>query len=110
MDPRDTEYVKRFDEALRNWTDERFVSRDQIRDLAMFNLYLVNLAEADGWDYYGHSWKQGRVMGCLVVKATVEGAPYVAFTSARNITNGIGIFLRKMRGDAVEWVPDRFRQ
>ncbi|GAG66854.1 unnamed protein product, partial [marine sediment metagenome] len=76
MDPRDTQHVAEFRKAAQAWTDERFLSRKELESLAMFGLYLVNLADADGWQYDGHSWKQAPGMGCLVVKATVDNIPH----------------------------------
>lgn len=110
MDPTNSQHVEAFEKALLDWTDSRFLSRDQLRTVAMFTMYLVNLAEADGWDYCGYSWKESPSMGCLVVKARIEGVPYVVFTSARTTINGMRIFLRKMEEDLLEWVEDRYRQ
>lgn len=109
MDPRDTEHVKQFDLALETWTDTRFITREELRAAAMFVLYLVNLAEHDGWVYNGHSWKEASPMGCLVVKATIEGTPYVVFTSARTTISSMKVFLRKLEGGMLEWVPDKYR-
>lgn len=109
MDPRETEYVERFETSLAGWTDERFVSRDQIRALAMFSLYLVNLAEYGEWSYYGHSYKATQPLGVLVVKATMDEAPVVCFTSARTFCSCVRIFLRKLESDLVEWRPDQYR-
>ncbi|MCK4960792.1 MAG: hypothetical protein KAT00_15370, partial [Planctomycetes bacterium] len=79
----DTVHVGGFHEALKGWTDQRFISRDDIETAAMFILYLVNLLEYRGWDLYGHTYTQKGRMGCLVVKADHEGTPHVAFTNAR---------------------------
>lgn len=108
MDPRDSETIKGFEGALAAWTDQRFISTDDIRTLAMFTMYLVNLADHDGWTYRGHSWKEADHLGCLVVKAIIDGTPQVVFTSARTLTSGMRIFLRKMEGDFLEWVPDKY--
>lgn len=108
MDAKDNKYLEAFDLALADWTDHRFVSADEIRTLAMFHMYLVNLAEADGWVYRGHSWKESASLGCLVVKAVVEGVPSVVFTNAKTSTAGMRIFLRKLEGDFLEWVPDKY--
>lgn len=109
MDPMDSPHIEEFLKALGGWTDERFISRAQLEDLAMFNLYLVNLAEADGWVYDGHSLKIGQPMSTLVVRATMEGTAYVVFTSGRTTTGCIRAFLRKLREGWLEWRPDRFR-
>lgn len=108
MEPMNTEHVKNFDAALAEWTDQRFVSAQEIRTMAMFNMYLVNLAEHDGWDLRGYSWKESGYLGCLVVKATVDGVPSVVFTNAKTPVAGMRIFLRKMEGDFLEWVRDKY--
>lgn len=109
MDPRDTEYFTEFEKSLDAWTDSRMVSRDDLRVMAMFITYLVNLGEADGWRYDGHSWKESSYLGCLVVKATIEGVPSVVFTSAANLLNGMRVFLRKIDAGVLEWVKDKYR-
>lgn len=103
-------HVDGFREALLGWTDSRFVSRDELYALTMFAKYLVNLAEADGWTYDGHSWKEKAGMGTLTVRGTVEGIPHVVFTSGRSYAGSMVIFLRKLEENWLEWVLDRYRQ
>lgn len=102
------QHVEGLDKALEEWTDHRFISAEEIRVVAMFHLYLVNLAEDDGWEYRGHSWKQGTPLGCLVVKAVVDGVLSVVFTNAATPITSMRIFLRKMEGEFLEWVPDKY--
>lgn len=109
MDPRDSEHMKDFEAALERWDDCRFVTKEQVRTLALFVLYVVNLAGADGWQYDGHSWKESEYLGCLVVKGTVEGIPSVVFTNAATLTASMKVFLRKLDAGVLEWVPDKFR-
>ena len=108
MDPRESEHVQQFKEALRGWTDSRFVSAGEIETMTMFLKYLVNLADHGGWVYRGHSWKESTYLGCLVVKATVDGTPSVVFTNGKTATACMRIFLRKTEYDMLEWVPDQF--
>lgn len=108
MAAKELKYLEQFDEALKGWTDQRFVSADDIRTLAMFHMYLVNLADDDGWVYRGHSWKESEYLGCLVVKAIVDGVPSVVFTNAKTATASMHIFLRKLEGKFLEWVPDKY--
>lgn len=108
MDPRNTEHVKVFEQSLANWDDSRFITREELRSMAMFNLYLVNLADHDGWTLRGYSWKESEYLGCLTVKATVDGVPSVVFTSAKTPVEGMRIFLRKLEGDFLEWVRDKY--
>lgn len=110
MVARDSEYVKQFRTAVEEWTDERFLSRRQLFAGAMFLLYLVNLADEDGWSYDGHSMKVGVPMCMLVVKATIEEVPYVVFTSARTTMGCVVTFLRKLEEGLLEWREDRYRQ
>lgn len=109
MDPSDTEYVKAFRKSLEGWTDHRFVTAEQIEDLAMFHLYLVNLAEADGWAYHGHSVTEGTPMCRLVVRGAVDGTPSVVFTSGRTTMGCVRTFLRKMKEGWLEWSVDKYR-
>lgn len=109
MAPKANEYLEQFKKSLEGWTDERFVSRAELQNLAMFSMYIVNLAEEDGWGYAGHSWKESEHLGCLVVKADRDGIPQVVFTSARTYTEGIRVFLKKMDAGFLEWRDDKYR-
>lgn len=109
MDPMNSQHVAGFRKALESWEDSRFVSRGDIEALSMFSLYLVNILEHRGFEYYGHSWKESKRLGCLVVKVDREGTPYVAFTNARTYTASVRTFLRRVQEDSVEWRPDRYR-
>lgn len=108
MGPKDKEYVQQFRKSLEGWTDHRFVSAQDIETMAMFLMYLVNLADRDGWVCRGHSWKESDYLGCLVVKAVVDGVPSVVFTNAKTPVIGMRIFLRKLEGDFLEWIPDKY--
>lgn len=110
MDPMNSQHVAGFHNALDRWTDSRFISRQDIESLAMFSMYLVNLLEARGVEYYGFSWKESPRMGCLVVKITREGTPQVVFTNARTYAASVRIFLRRLQEDVLDWRPDRYRQ
>lgn len=103
-------HIDAFDASLTAWTDERFVSREQVRVLSMFSLYLVNLSDQDGWQYDGHSFKVGVPMCCLTVKATIDGVPQVVFTSGRTHVSCVSIFMRKLDAGWLEWRNDRYRQ
>lgn len=109
MNPRDNGYLEQFRQSLQAWTDERMITRQQIEDLAIFNLYLVNLAEAAGWSYDGHSLTYGTPMCRLCVRGTLEGIPHVVFASGRTPTACVRIFLRKLEEGWLEWVVDRYR-
>lgn len=100
--------LERFDEALQAWTDERFVSREEIRSLSMFVLYLVNLLEDVGAVYTGHSMRIGAPMCLLVVRGVVDEIPHVVFTSGRTPMACIRIFLRKLDEGLLEWSVDRY--
>lgn len=106
----DNPHIQSLEDALQDWKDHRFVTRDEVRAAAMFLLYLVNLADQGGWQYDGHSWKESAYLGCLTVKATVDGVPSVAFTNAKTPIASMRIFLRKVDADLIEWVPDKYRQ
>ena len=109
MDAIDNPQVVEFRKALETWTDERMVSSEDIWNLAMFNVYLVNLAEADGWVYDGHSLKYDQTSSTLVVRGTIDGIPHVVFSSGRTPIGCVRAFLRKMGEGWLEWQKDKFR-
>lgn len=107
---KDNGYLEQFVASLGDWTDERFITRRQLRALAMYFMYLVNLSEEDGWQYDGHSMKVGVPMCVFVVKATIAGIPHVVFTSARTTIGCVVTFVRKLEEDLLEWRVDQYRQ
>ena len=109
MAGKDSKHLAEFRKSLEGWTDHRFASGDELLALGKFNMYLVNLAELDGWQYDGHSFTVGTPMSRLVVRGTVDGIPHVVFSSGRTSTGCITAFLRKMEEGWLEWQVDRFR-
>lgn len=103
------QHLEQFELALEDWKDERFIGKQELRALAMFYMYLVNLAEDDGWAYAGHSLKMGTPMCTLVVKSWHGEVPQIVFTSARDPTTCIRIFLRKLEEGLLEWRKDQYR-
>ena len=102
-------HLDEFRQALQGWDDERFLKRDELYALAMFFLYIVNLSEAGDWVYDGHSLKMGSPMCTLTVKAHIDGAPQVVFTSGRDSASCVRMFIRKLEANLLEWRPDQYR-
>lgn len=109
MTAKDSKYLLEFDKALKGWTDERFVSRQALRDLALLYEYIVNLADEDGWEYCGHSLQVKGPTATLVVRAKLEGIPHIVFSSGRTATGCVRAFMRKMEEGWLEWQVDRYR-
>ena len=109
MPPMTNPHLEEFRKALAEWTDERFITREQLYALAMFFVYILNLSEADHWQYDGHSLKMGSPMCTLTVKATIGEIPYVVFTSGRDPISCVRVFIRKQEEDLLEWRPDQYR-
>lgn len=105
----DNQHVAGFHEALAGWTDHRFISREDLESIAMFDMYLVNLLDLRGRAYYGHTYTQKGKMGCLVVKADYEGTPQVVFVNGRTYPACIRIFLRRLQAGAQDWRKDKYR-
>lgn len=103
-------YLDGFRASLKDWVDERFLSKDDLYALAMFTMYLVNLLEDQGATYDGHSLRLGTYMCLLVVRGTVDGIPSVVFTNGHTPISCIRIFIRKAEAEVLEWTKDRFRQ
>lgn len=108
MDHSNGEYLEAFVEQMEGWQDSRFVSSEEMLALATFSVYLVNLADSDGWEYVGHTFRVSSPMSLLVVKSSIAGVRHIVFTSGRTHTACVKAFLRKMEGGFLDWVPDRF--
>jgi len=104
--PRHLEEVSK---VLKAWTDHRLISSADIDTWYRFVVYLVNLAEDDGWVYDGHSFTVKVPMSTLVVRGTIDGIPHVVFSSGRTTTHCMRAFLRKMDEGWLEWQVDRYR-
>ncbi len=109
MVDKENQHLEQFRVAIEGWTDQRFLSRETLWDLAMFNLYLVNLADEDGWVYNGHSMRIKTPMSLLVVRATIDGVPQVVFVNGRTTSACVHTFLRMMTEGVLEWRADRYR-
>lgn len=94
---------------LEVWTDSRIISAADIETWYRFNVYLVNLAEQDGWVYDGHSFTVKHPMSTLVVRGTIDGIPHVVFSSGQTATHCMRAFVRKMGEGWLEWQVDRYR-
>lgn len=70
--------------------------------------YVVNLLEDQGLDWRGYSYRNRVPLGLLVVKATVDSTPVVAFISARSLTDAFRIFFRQLADRLVQWIPDKY--
>lgn len=109
MAGKDSPYIAEFRKAVETWSDERFVSREDLYACSMFIQHLVNLAESDGWEYTGHSFSVKLPMSLLVVRGNIDGVAHVVFSSGRTTAGCIRAFLRKMEEGWLEWSVDRFR-
>lgn len=63
-----------------------------------------------GWSFDGCSFSQRGQMVLLVVKATHEDTPYVAFTTERTTTGCVVSFCRRWLEERVEWHKDKYRE
>lgn len=107
--PMDNPYLENLGKALEQWTDNRVLSHEDLRAMVLFDVYMLNLAEADGWSYDGHSITIALPMSRLVVRGTLDGIPHVVFSSGRTTTACKRAFLRKMEEGWLEWQVDRYR-
>lgn len=106
---KNTPHLTELATQLQGWVDNRIVSQEDISVWYRFLVYLVNLAEADGWEYTGHSLSLGVPTCRLVVRSELAGVPHVAFSSGRTPTGCMKSFLRKMEGGFLDWSKDKYR-
>jgi hypothetical protein len=61
------------------------------------------------WTFQGCSFSQRGHMVLLVVKATHEDTPYVAFVTEQNTTRCMRVFARQWLEQRVSWHKDKYR-
>lgn len=63
-----------------------------------------------GWSFDGCSFSQRGLNVMLVMKATHEDTPYVAFITEQTTTGCVRTFCRLWLEERVEWYPDKYRK
>ena len=104
---RDLELLKDFD------LQDRLADAKELADATAwyyFSIIMIHSAVKPGWSFDGCSFSQKGNFVLLVVKATHEGTPYVAFTTEKSTTGCVRSFCRRWLEDRVEWHSDKFRQ
>jgi hypothetical protein len=82
------------------------------RDLLAMYYFVTRLlftAVNSEWTLQGCSFSQRGHLVLLVVKATHEETPYVAYVTEQSTTRCIRIFSRLWLEGRVKWHPDKFR-
>lgn len=102
-------HLEELDQELESWTLSRFITKKEMRGVYRFTKYLVNLGDANGWTYDGHSYREGTPMGLMTVRGTVDGTPMISFVSGRGLLECMGIFGDLAELDALQWRPDQYR-
>lgn len=74
-----------------------------------FSVIMVKDPVKPGWSYNGCSFSQRGPRVLLVVKATHEDTPYVAFVTEQTTTRCVRVFCRLHLEERLEWRPDKFR-
>jgi hypothetical protein len=101
-------YLDTFGQALELWTDQRHLTRDEVRAVFMFTKHIVNVMSSVNAEYLGHSFKASTPLNLLVVKAVVDGVRRVAFVSGSDATDCMRIFIKQLENDVVQWREDLF--
>ena len=108
MYPTDQAHVKRVLSLTEECTDFRWVTKDELAALLLFVVYGQQCLSQINRELRGWTLRQKGVTCLLVVKVTFDGVPQVVFTTARNPTDCIRVFIRKLYADTCEWVPDQY--
>lgn len=103
-----TTFWDRVQQALKAFPEEGALTRSEVAVWARWHLGIVNQMEATGWQYRGMTLKYQGWKSLLVVKATHEGTPYVAFITERDTTACMRAYMRMFDQDRVKWKKDQF--
>lgn len=102
------QHLEGLEQTLQQWTDERYFTRDSLRDVYLYERYLVNLLDDRDIIYRGDSFRYSLPLSLLVVKVTIGDEPYVCFINGRLRETCYRIFLRRLQEDTVEWRVDQY--
>jgi len=88
--------------------DHRIYEKQDVDSVLLFCFHLEDLmsncgAELRGWNVASLGWCYR-----LIVKATIDDTPLVAFISERTTSHCMRVFLRQMEEKRVKWSLDRF--
>lgn len=108
MYPSEQAHVKRVLQLADECTDFRWVTKDELVSLLLFVVYGQQCLSQIDRELRGWTLRQSGVSCLLVVKTTLNEVPHVVFTTARNPTDCIRVFIRKLYADTCEWVPDKY--
>lgn len=108
MFDRDNKHLESFAEATKQWTDSRLWSRDDLFCAYIFTCYLGTALELQGVVLRGFSWREGQVLGTLVIKGLQGEAAVVAFISGKTLPEALRILARKIAASLLDWRADRF--
>lgn len=103
---RDLELLKEFD--LRSKLDDPQELRDQTA-WWYFSSIMIHTAVKSGWGFDGCSFSQRGPRCLLVMKATHDELPYVAFVTEQNPTACVVTFCRMWLEERVPWHKDKYR-
>ena len=101
----DLDLLKRFD-----WDRVASDPEWQREHLAMHLMFesILNVEDVDGWSVHSLSLREKGLFFNLVVKATHDGIPLVAFVTDKRPTGCIVVFGRLWLEGRVKWYPDKF--
>ncbi len=108
MNTNRNEHLEDLQASLEGWTDERFVTREQVFTLYLLDTYIVNVADDGGFTFRGFSFRVKETLSLLVVKAWLGDDPVVCFVSGRTLLNTFKIFFARVMEGTVEWRPDQY--
>lgn len=99
-------------ELLREYDWEKVSRNDQWKAdmlaLTYFFDTILHITDQNGWTVTGCSVSQRGLNTLLVVKATHDGIPLVAYCTEKFPTGCVRTFARMYLQDRVKWHPDRF--
>ena len=101
-------FVERVESFITRLPTDGPVEPQDVSTWFYFLEYLVNLLESQGLFLRGYSFKSQGWSWLLVVKVVWRETPQVAFTTERNPTGCMRVFLRKLGDETVNWQVDRF--
>lgn len=103
-----TEMLQELEAATDQWTDQRIIHKDDLRDLLMLHIYGQKVFSELGMGLSGWVCRQRNGQTLLTVKVTEDQTPLVVFITSASPMGCVSKLFDLMEKDRLSYSRDRY--